>query len=299
MNPRVTLVDWLLLAGLVVCWGSSFVMSKLALQHLEPEWIAASRLCVGAAVLILAAAVTGQRPALNSNALRTYGWLGLIGNAAPFVAVTWGMQFIPSGVAGLLMGTIPLIIIAMAHFTLPGEALTLPRTAGFILGFLGIVVLMGPANLLQIAGHGQELIGQLAVVAGCLMYGVNSISTKKSQLPSSVAVVACVLFAGAVFATVYAAFVSPFTLQQVPSSALWAILGLGLFPTGLATLLWFKLVTRTGPTFTSMSNYLVPVYALCFGAILLGETIGLNVLFATVLVLAGIFVSRFKPPLSR
>lgn len=290
MPYRVTLLDWLLLAGLVVCWGSSFAMSKVALSYVAPEWIAAARLVIGALILLAATIARGQMPPRAF--LAAYGWLGLVGNAAPFLAITWGMQFISSGIAGLLMATIPLIIIVMAHFALPGERLTGPRIAGFILGFLGIVVLMGPEKLLGFRANGKELVGQLAVVAGCVMYGVNAISAKRINLPGTVAVSAGVLSAGAMLATASALAQSPFTLDQAPPTALLALFGLGLFPTGIATVLWFRAVERTSPTFTAMSNYLVPIYALAFGALTLGESIGWNVLVALLLVLAGIYISR-------
>jgi drug/metabolite transporter (DMT)-like permease len=294
MSYRVTVLDWMLLAGLVVSWGTSFAMSKVALQHITPEWIAAARLCIGAGILLLAMFIQRARIPLKRNSVTTYFWLGFIGNAAPFLAITWGMQFITSGVAGLLMGTIPLIIMIMAHFALPGERLTQPRAVGFVLGFIGIVILMGPENLLNLKTHGRELIGELAVVAGCAMYGVNAITAKRLQLPGTIAVSAAVLTAGAVLSVATALVQSPFTVFQANATALWALFGLGLLPTGLATVLWFKAVERTGPTFTSMSNYLVPVYALLFGALTLGETISWNVFAALLLILCGIGVSQWR-----
>ena len=289
--------DWFLLSCLVVCWGLSFAMSKVALRTITPEWIAAARLVVGALILLLATAAQRKPIATDSRSLGLYFWLGLVGNAAPFFIITWGMQFITSGVAGLLMGTIPLIILVMAHFFLPGERLTPPRAAGFVLGFCGIVVLMGPDNLMNLKTHGQELIGELAVVAGCMLYGINSISAKRMVLPGTMATSAGVLTAGAILATFAAVLQSPFTLHQQPPLALAALFGLGLLPTGIATVIWFKAVERTSPTFTATSNYLVPIFALVFGALTLGETIGWSVGVALVLVLAGIFVSRI--PLRR
>ena len=294
MAYRVTAFDWFLFAILVVCWGTTFAMSKVALQHVTPDWIAAARLMEGAAVLLAATAVQRAPVPFDRTFLARYLWLGLIGNAAPFFIITWGMQSITSGVAGLLMGTIPLIIIIMAHFALPGERLTLPRTAGFILGFSGIITLMGPENLFNIKAHGEELKGELAVVLGCLMYGVNAISAKRMKLPGTIGVSAGVLAAGAVLATAAAAVQSPFLIPQAPLSSWLAMIGLGLFPTGLATVVWFKAMERTSPTFITMSNYLVPVFALGFGALMLGEHVGWNVLVALLLVLAGIFVSRIR-----
>jgi drug/metabolite transporter (DMT)-like permease len=294
MPYRVTAFDWVLFAGLVVAWGSSFAMSKVALQHFTPEWIAAMRLVVGAVVLAVATLFQSHSLSRTTRDLGIYAWLGFVGNAAPFFVITWGMQFITSGVAGLLMGTIPLIIIVMAHFTLPGERLNTFRSIGFAIGFVGIVVLVGPGNLLNIKAQGQELIGQLAVMSGCIMYGINAISTKRFNLPGTIPVSAAVLAAGAVLATINAAAQSPLPAPPFALSSALAVLGLGLIPTGLATVLWFKAVERTSPTFTSMSNYLVPVYALIFGALTLGESIGLNVIAALALIIVGIYISRMK-----
>jgi drug/metabolite transporter (DMT)-like permease len=289
---RVKPLDWLLFAGLVVAWGSSFVMSKIALRDVAPEWIAAARLSVGAATLLTIAACQRSAIPTDRKHLATYLWLGLVGNALPFLLITWGMQFITSGVAGLLMATIPLIVIVLAHFVLPGERLNTPRVAGFVLGFMGIVVLMGPENLLDIKTNGSQLLGQCAVVGGCLLYAVNAISAKRLNLRGTVAVSAGVLTAGAVLATVAALAQSPFDLLLKPAGALLAVVGLGLIPTGLATVLWFKAVERTSPTFTSMSNYLVPVYALLFGALTLGEAVHWNVIAALALIMSGIGISR-------
>jgi drug/metabolite transporter (DMT)-like permease len=293
MPYRVTLFDWFLFAILVVCWGTSFAMSKVALQHVTPEWIAAARLCVGAFVLLAVTILQRAPMPLDGQSLRRFFWLGLIGNAAPFFIITWGMQSISSGVAGLLMGTIPLIIIVMAHFFL-NERLTLPRAIGFVFGFAGIIVLMGPENLLNLKANGRELVGEIAVVLGCLMYGINAISAKRMNMPGTIAVSAGVLGAGAIIATAAAAVQSPFQILEAPWSAGLAILGLGLFPTGLATVVWFKAMERTSPTFTTMSNYLVPVFALTFGALTLGEHVGWNVVIALLLVLSGIFLSRME-----
>ncbi len=294
MPYRVTIIDWLLLAGLVFCWGMSFSMSKVALGYVAPEWVAATRLCIGATTLLLVALLQQTPIPIDGRMVGAYFWLGLVGNAAPFFAITWGMQFITSGVAGLLMGTIPLIIVVMAHFALPGERLTLPRTAGFVLGFAGIIVLMGPENLTDFKIHGQQLLGQLAVISGCFMYGINSVAAKRLKLPGSVAISAGVLVAGAVLATVAAALQSPFRVTSVPPAGMLALLGLGLLPTAAATVIWFKAVERTSPTFTALSNYLVPVFALLMGAATLGESIGRNVLAALALILGGIFVSRMN-----
>ena len=294
MPARPALLDWLLLAALVFAWGSSFVMSKIALQAIDASWIAAARLVVGASVVLAYAAIRRRLPSTDGKSLAIYTWLGFIGNAAPFLVITWGMHYISSGVAGLLMGTIPLIIVVMAHFFLPNEKLTVARAAAFMLGFAGVLVLIGPREIYNLSLTGDELIGQLAVIAGCMMYGVNSITAKMLPQADFVSRSAGVLVCAAMLAVVMALLSAPFALTNAPASALWATVGLGILPTGFATLVWFKAMTRNGPTFVSMSNYLVPVYAVLFGALLLGEKIGWNVLAAMALILAGIFVSTLR-----
>jgi drug/metabolite transporter (DMT)-like permease len=295
-NYRVTSLDWLLLLSLVVIWGSSFVMSKMVVPYLDPAWIATLRLWIGTVSLGAIALYQYTDFPRDVTSIKHYFWLGLIGNALPFFAITWGLQFIPTGVTGLFMGAIPLIVIALAHFMLPGERLTPPRLIGFTLGFIGIVVLIGPQKFTSLNFSGWELWGQLAVLVGSLLYGINSVSTKWLNVKGSIAVSAAVLAAGAISSTAIALLFAktPMDLGSMPLPALLALIGLGLLPTGLATAIWFKAVERTSPTFISMSNYLIPVYALIFGAILLGETIELNVLVALGLILCGIFISRKK-----
>jgi drug/metabolite transporter (DMT)-like permease len=93
----------------------------------------------------------------------------------------------------------------------------------------------------------------------------------------------------------FATAVSPHGLYNKPQIAFWAVAGLGVLPTALATLLMYRLMERIGPSFVAYSNYLVPVYAVLLGAAVLGETLEWNVLAALLLILAGIAVSRMRP----
>ncbi len=295
VKHRITALDWALLVTLVIAWGSSFAMSKAALENISPEWVAATRLVIGAIAVLAYAVWNKSLPVFTSTNTANYTWLGFIGNAAPFLFITWGMQFTTSGVAGLLMGTIPLFVIVLAHFTLPDETLTTQKALGFILGFAGIVALIGPDAIFSISFNTSELLGELAIVLGCICYGINSVTAKRWSTGNAIQQSTGVLIMAALMSVAYAIIAKPFDVASAPTSALWAVLGLGLVPTGIATVVWFKAMQRTGPTFTALSNYLVPVYALAFGALTLNETIGLNALAALSLVLAGIALTQFKP----
>lgn len=292
-------LDWLILATLVVVWGSSFALSKHALLHLEAAWVMALRLAVAAAVLVPYAYGSGQTLAAPFAKWMKFTWLGTVGHAVPFFLITWGMYYVSSGVAGLLMGAIPLFLVVLAHFTLPDEPLTVPKSIGFLLGFAGIVVLIGPEQIFTLSMSGDELMGELAVLAGCLCYAVHGVTAKRLGFEHPVKQSASVCLAAALMGLAFAGLTHPNGLAAVPLSAYAAVVGLGLFPTAIATLLTYRLMIRTGPSFVAYSNYLVPVYAVVLGAIVLNEELGWNIVAALILILSGIAISRIAPAATR
>lgn len=288
-------LDWLILASLVVAWGSSFAMTKIAVTHLDAAWIMALRLAIAAAVLVPYAYAAGQTLHAPPRVWAKFTSLAFVGHAAPFFLITWGTGFVTSGVSGLLMGAIPLFLVVLAHFFLPDEPLTLPKAAGFLLGFAGIIVLIGPKAVFTLGLSGEEVIGEAAILAGCICYAVHGIAAKRLGIEHPVKQTAAVCLAAALMGLAFASLVSPGGLAGTPSIALWAVLGLGLLPTAIATLIMYRLLSRMGPSFVAFSNYLVPVYAVVLGALLLGEPLSWNVGAALALVLAGIAVSRWQP----
>ncbi len=284
---------------LVSIWGSSFATSKLALLHLDAAWVMALRLAVAAVALVPYAYLAGPGIAASRGVWSKFVWLGFIGNALPFFVITYGMNFVTSGVAGLLMGAIPLFVVLFAHVALPGERLTVPKSLGFLLGFAGIVVLIGPKAILTLSMTGDELMGELLILFGCLCYGIHAVSAKRLGVDHPARQSAAVCLSGALMGLAFALLVSPAGLIGVPASGYLAVVGLGLLPTAAATVIVYRLMARTGPSFVSYSNYLVPVFAVMLGAALLGETLHWNVLAALLLVLAGIAVSRIEPARGR
>lgn len=288
-------LDWLILALLVVAWGSSFAMTKIAVAHLDAAWIMALRLSIAALILVPYAWACGETLRAPTKTWRKFSLLALIGHAAPFFLITWGTQYVPSGVSGLLMGAIPLFLVVLAHFFLPGEPLTLPKSAGFLLGFAGIVVLIGPEALFTLSLSGDELMGEAAILLACLCYAVHGIAAKRMGMEDPVKQTASVCLAAALMGLAFAGVTSPAGLHGVAPVAVWSVIGLGILPTAIATLLMYRLIHRTGPSFVAYSNYLVPVYAVLLGALLLGEALNWNVALALALILLGIAVSRWRP----
>lgn len=192
------------------------------------------------------------------------------------------------------MGAVPLFLVVLAHFYLRDERLTVPKALGFLMGFAGILVLIGPDKMFSFSASGDALWGELAILAGSLCYAIHFVSAKRLGFDNPVKQSTCVCIAAALMGLVFAAIVSPHGLYDQPQIVFWAVAGLGILPTAVATLLMYRLMERAGPSFVSYSNYLVPVYAVLLGAALLGEQLSWNVLAALLLILAGIAISRLN-----
>ncbi len=292
MPTRRPLLHWLLLLALVAMWGSSFMLTKVALGAIHPLGLVAGRLTIGAALLI-AILTALRRPWPGGSRLwLSFLVMAVLGNALPFLLISWGQQGIDSGLAGILMAVMPLTTVVLAHFFIAGEHLTTLRVAGFALGFLGIVVLTGPELLLEFAGEGTALLSQLAVLGGAVCYAANTIVARRRPKSDPLIAATGVTLLAATLMLPAAAFTEPVSITRLPLAPALALLALGLISTALATVVYFKLVTIAGPSFLSLINYLIPLWAVVVGMIFLAETPEWRWLGALALILAGIGLSE-------
>jgi len=287
--------DWVLLLALVAMWGSAFMFNKLGVATVPPATLVAGRLLIGALILLVVVHALGARlPPLGRNWL-PYLVLALVGNCIPFYVIVWGQKTVDSALAGILMAAMPLVTLVLAHFFVQGERMTRKRAAGFALGFLGIVLLIGPAALTGIGGSALQVISQLAVLAGALCYATNSVLTRLMVKGNNVLIAsaAMLLVAAVLMLPVALILDRPWTLTPTFSSTA-AIVWLGIGPTAVATLCYFKLIGSAGPTFMSLVNYLSPPVAVFLGVTLMGEHPGVEAYTGLALILAGIALSQLR-----
>jgi drug/metabolite transporter (DMT)-like permease len=283
---------WVLLLALTAMWGSAFMFVKLGLATVPPATLVASRLALGALLLYIVMRLRGLAlPPLGRRWI-PFTVLAIAGNSAPFYLISWGQQFIDSALAGILMAVMPLTTLLLAHFFVAGERLTANRALGFSVGFSGILVLMGPAVLSGLGGSLLEMTAQATVLAGALCYAANSVMARRLVATDFLVASTSVLIV-ATIVTVPLALVldRPWTLAPSVSSTA-AIVWLGIGPTALATLLYFRLIAAAGPTFMSLVNYLSPLVAVLAGVLLLGEKPGVTAFAGLGLILLGIALAR-------
>ena len=289
-----SLKDWGLLATLVALWGSNFMFVKLGVATVPPATLVASRLVIGAIILVAVVRALGHTFPPLGRAWLPYGVLAVIGNSLPFWLITTGQKFIDSALAGILMAIMPLTTLVLAHFFVAGETMTRNRLAGFLLGFAGIVVLMEPAVLTGLGGSSVEILAQLAVLGGALCYATQSVLVRL-MLRGDVMVASAAIIAIAAMISLPIALVVDQPWNLSPSRAsVHAVIWIGVGPTAIATLAYLKLIGSAGPTFMSLANYCTPVVALLLGVALLGEAPGANAYTGLLMILSGIALSQLR-----
>jgi drug/metabolite transporter (DMT)-like permease len=289
-----SLRDWGLLAALTLLWGSNFMFVKLGVATVPPATLVASRLVIGAVILIAVIRAWGYTFPPIGPVWIPYVMLGLLGNCLPFWLISWGQKSIDSALAGILMAIMPLTTLVLAHFFVASERMTRDRVVGFLLGFAGIVLLMGPAALTGLGGAPIEVFAQLAVLAGALCYAAQSVLVRLT-LRGDVMVASAAIIAIAAVISVPVALAIDQPWQLAPSwTSVYAVIWIGIGPTAVATLAYLMLIGSAGPTFMSLVNYGVPVVALALGVVLLGEAPGANAYSGLMLILAGIALSQLR-----
>jgi drug/metabolite transporter (DMT)-like permease len=293
--PTPSPASWLRLIGLGLIWGASFLSVEVALADFGPLTIAALRITLAAAMLLAVARLRGVRlprladPSGGRIWAAAFG-IALASNAVPFSLLSWSQKSVASGFAGVSMAMVPLIILPLAHAFVPGEQMNLRRLAGFLIGTLGVVVLIGPGAFDSTGAEG-EMLARLACVAAAGCYATGAILTRRCPEVGFLALSALVmLLAAAVLLPV--ALLAEGLPGRPGLLPLAAVLYLGLLPTGVAQLLLVRIVREAGPTFMSLVNYQVPLWSVLLGALVLAEPLPPSLFLALGLILAGLALSQ-------
>jgi drug/metabolite transporter (DMT)-like permease len=283
--------DWFLFGLLGVVWGSSFLWIKLAVTEIDPLTLVSFRVLFAllglAGVLLLVRSTHAGWPP-SKTMWGVFAVLGLTNIVLPFILISWSEQFIDSGIAAILNSTVPLFTILIAPFFIPDDRLTLPRLAGLLTGFPGVVVLMSPD---LVAVSQASLLGQGAMLLASVLYAGSAVfARRKTQGLSPALQSGMQLFTATLVMWVVTPLVNrPLHLPTLPLT--WvALLWLGLIGSCLGTLLYYALLHSIGPTRTVLTSYIFPLVGVLLGMIFLNEHPGWNVLFGGALIISGIIV---------
>ncbi|WP_328637110.1 DMT family transporter [Streptomyces canus] len=294
--PRTTrrpALDWRLRFGVLsLIWGFSFLLIKVGTEGYAPFQVTLGRLVFG--TLVLAAAMTVRRERLPRG-VRTWGHLAVAGfllNALPFSLFAYAELTIPSTLAGICNATSPLWGMVLSLVALSEDRPTRVRVAGLVLGFLGVLTVLGAwqgFSGLDGRGTAMALLASLSYPIGWIYVrrtlagvGYSHISLMGTQLLLATVQLAAAtwLFSGI-----------PTRVEVLP---LLAIAALGALGTGLALLVQYGLVAEVGPTTAQMVTYFIPVIATGAGVAVLGESLSWSTPVGAVIVLAGAALSQVR-----
>lgn len=282
--------DFALLVGLAALFGASFMFTHIAIAEIPPLTLAASR--VAAATLILYPLMLRARQSLPGFGII---WLPVVasaifGYALPFALVSWGQIRVPSSLAAIFMAVMPLVTILLAHLVTGDEKLNRWKMAGVLCGLSGVIVLFGIDTLSNLGG--PDALAQLAILAAAVCYAINALITRALVGVPKFSMLAALMLTGAlVMVPLSLYFESPLAIR--PSwQALGALAALAIGPTAIATLMILVIIQRQGASFLSQINFMVPLFGVMFGWILLGERLSAQAWIALLIVLAGVALSK-------
>ena len=283
---------YILLLLLIVMWGSSFAALKVSLETIPPLWVMSLRLVIGCLTITTFFLILRKNLPLTLDFWKWSLIIGFLGFSVPFSIISWGTQFIPSSLVAILMGANPIITLILAYFFLADNTLTIRMVIGVFLGLLGIILLIGFGNINADLYKAEFIYGQLAVLTGTFSLALASILLKNLPQEHSFERTLGSLICGSIIGLFLAYFFSNSSLEihEISIKSAVSLTLLGIFSTGIASVIWFKVIALKGPIFLALVNYLIPVWALILGIFLLNERINFIVGFGLIFITIGIWL---------
>ena len=280
--------NWFLLILLSAIWGGAFTLNKMALDSFTPEVIVAGRLISGSLFLVALIYFLYKKFSINFSQINYYLFMSLIGIVIPFIAIITGQKNIDSAMAGILMATMPISTILLSHVFLEDEKMNKQKFIGFIISFLGVFILIYRDDLFVNNSISETLESQLLVILGATLYAFAAIYGKKYKMTDPLSASTGTILFATFFMSIYLVFID----QSKPSySELLLdmnILLLGIVCTAIATIIYFQILQTEGASFISMMNFLIPLWAILFGIIILNDQFSWNYIFGLLIILFGI-----------
>jgi drug/metabolite transporter (DMT)-like permease len=272
---------------LAAVWGASYLFIKVGVRDFEPPTLMSLRLVIAFLPLFVYVAATrgGVRSAAReiASVWREGLVLGLLSAAIPFTLIAWGEKHIDSGVAGVVQASLPVFTALLAIRFVPSERPAGARVVGIVLGLVGVGVLMGVDP-----GHGWlAVVGTFAVVLSSLSYAAGGLFGQgRTHRVAGPVLAAATTFYGALV-------LLPWGLAELPDHApgwkpVAALLALALAGTAFAQVLLFHVLRLHGASKVSLVTYLMPLFAVFYGATILDEPLRWSALGGLGLILLGV-----------
>lgn len=292
-NPRNPLLPYLALIGLALIWGASFLFIKVAVRDMSPEVLLLIRSVAG--FVTLAVLVSLMRKPLFGPDWRSrlipFAIMAITNAVIPWIAIAWGEEHISSGLASVLNSTTTLWTAVLIYWVVPSERPSALNYAGVILGIAGVVVLVYP----DLAKHGisGSFLGTIAVLIASLSYAINALFQRRRMKHVNVFELSLGQLA---FSVLFAIPIAAPTVSQVHLAliSIAAVIALGAGGTGIAYLLYYYVMNSLGAVRAAGVTLLVPMTAVFWGALLLGERFSVPAVIGMIVILVGVVLTNTR-----
>ena len=285
-NPR-QVAAYGAFASLGLIWGSNFIFVKWAAVSISPEQIVLLRIVFGFVPLLVFALATRSLHWRDIRHIHHFAVMALLATAFYYLAFAKGTVLLLSSVAGMLSGAIPLFTFLTAWLFLRDEPINMRSVSGTLLGFAGVLAIARPWS----GGGEVSLPGVLWMIGGSLSVGCSFVYARKFISPLGLSPLALTTYQIGLALLLLLATVDRHGITAIFAdrhATLGLVLGLGLFGTGLAYILYYVLVARLGAIAASGVTYVPPVVALLIGFFSVGEPVGVLDVGAMVAILGGV-----------
>jgi drug/metabolite transporter (DMT)-like permease len=281
-------LDYFLLTLLAVIWASAFFNIKIATYSYGPLTIAFLRIFLGALPVILLCYIKKIKIEAFSQDWYWFATSGVINLVIPFFLIAYGVKNVQSNLAAILMASTPLSATLLAHLFTKNEKINLIKSLGILIGFSGIVFLFSDNMLI----NKSNFIAALSILCGSTFYVIGGLLTLKISNKKNENVTASILIWGSLILLPISFFIEkPWNLSPRLDSTL-SLLYLGVFSTGIAWLLRFYILKHNGLVFQAQVAYLIPIFGVILGFLILGELITPKVIISLLAVIIGIYIVK-------
>ena len=281
--------DIFLLILLGAIWGSSFFNIKVATYSYEPYTLALIRVILATVTMLAVTSFYKIKIYAFSNNWKIYALVGVSNITIPFSLIAIGTNKVDSYLAAMLMSTTPITGSILAHFFIKDEKITFLKALGIILGFSGILLLFFDKLIINESNYLFVLI----IILGSTFYSISGILIlKKLKNSGNLNVTTSTLIWSAI-TLLPLSFIFEEPFKSIPTfESTLSLIYLGVVATGFAWWLRFKILSKNGIVFQTQVTYLIPIFGVIFGALILGEQITWKVLVSLIIIMSGIYIVK-------
>tara|TARA_B100001093_G_scaffold478313_1_gene506372 strand:- start:1789 stop:2679 length:891 start_codon:yes stop_codon:yes gene_type:complete len=281
-------LDVILLTLLGIIWGSSFFNIKIASNSFEPFTLALGRVLLASIPLIILCLYRKIKIEAFSNDWKIYALIGACNIVVPFTLITIGTSKVDSFLAAMLMSTTPMSGSILAHIFTKNEKITLFKSLGILIGFIGVSFLFFDKIII----NEKNIFYVFIILAGSTFYSIGGILTLKIKKKGNENVTTSTIIWSIIFLIPLSYFFDS-SWDSLPTiKSTLSLIYLGIVATGLAWLLRFRILTVNGLVFQTQVAYIIPLAGVFFGYFIMNETITLKVIVALCLIILGIYIVK-------